>query len=96
MDDYITIEIPWQPPQRIHVKTCGEVFITSLIDRYGRSYFYEGKNVGYNVTLFKCRVYQSVSEIIVQGRWSSAIYRDHGGKYHAVIIHGAKKEKSGD
>lgn len=94
MDEIITIQIPWHPPQDIKIKCVGEAFVLSLIDRLGRRVFFEGRDIGYRVRVFRSRVYQSVSEIIVHGPWDSAIYRDYQGNYHAVIIHGKKDQKT--
>lgn len=89
--DNIVIEIPWHPPQDLTIRKVGAWDIFSIIDRFGRRVFFHGTYVGYRVAVFKTRIYQSVSQFIVYGNWESAIYVDHSGRYHAVIIH-AKKE----
>lgn len=93
MDEIFTIEIPWQPPQDILVKQIGEWCIFSILDRFGRREFFQGRHIGYRIHVFRSRTMQSVAEFIVQGFWESAIYIDNEGKYHSVVIHGSQKRK---
>lgn len=83
----VTIQIPWQPPQRIEVRRLGDTYVFTFRDALGRHTVVQGCVIGYGVTMFCSRVPQSCTRFIIYGDWRSAYYRAFDGTETAVMIY---------
>lgn len=86
-DGAVTIQIPWQPPQRIDVRRVGGTYVFAFRDALGRHTVVQGEVIGYGVTLFLCRAPQSCTRFVIHGDWLSAYYRGFDGTETPVLIY---------
>lgn len=81
---YFSISIPYSVVQVIEIKEFeNKRFVCKLRDRWERSIFYQGINLGFGITLFKT-TYDKSSLLIFN--WQQAIYTDGRGKSYTIDL----------
>lgn len=86
------LSMPLTDPQRIVVKAFGSGYLVALRDRFDRSRFFVGREVGFGVTEFKPRGHGEAC-LVVFGKWQNAFFVDPSGrKFDCEINDASQKE----
>lgn len=91
--EHFEITLPYQAPQLVEVRLWGGgASRLCLVDRYGRSFWLNGENVGFNVRVFRSTTIPPKIKLVIYGDYEEALYTSFDCVVHKVPIRRLKHE----